>query len=71
MPVANSKAERAEVITDLIIALWRVILMSGLNLSLSNKEYTIVNVLKALPSMISACNLHIILLWKIIPLIFK
>jgi hypothetical protein len=39
--------------------------MLVLNRSLLNKEYNVMNVLKALASAISMCNLHVILLSKI------
>jgi hypothetical protein len=44
-------------LTDLMRALWRVNLMLALNRSLSNREYTLINVLKALASIICMCNL--------------
>jgi hypothetical protein len=44
--------------------------MLALNRSLLNGEYTLVNVLKALASIISICNLHVILLSKITPRYF-
>jgi hypothetical protein len=47
---------------DLIRALWRVNLMLALNLSLLNREYILMDVLKALASTICMCNLHVILL---------
>jgi hypothetical protein len=46
-------------------ALWRVRLMLVLNLSLLNREYILINVLKALASIISMCNLHVTFLSKI------
>jgi hypothetical protein len=39
-------------------ALWRVNLMLALNRSLFNREYILMNVLKALASIISMCNFH-------------
>jgi hypothetical protein len=39
--------------------------MLALKLSLFNREYILMNVLKALASIISMCNLHAILLSKI------
>jgi hypothetical protein len=41
--------------------------MVALNRSLLNREKTLINVLKALASIISICNLHVILLSKITP----
>jgi hypothetical protein len=41
--------------------------MLALNRSLLNREYILMNVLKALASIISMCNLHVILLSKITP----
>jgi hypothetical protein len=41
-----------------------------INRSLSNREYILMNVLKALASIISMCNLHVILLSKITPRYF-
>jgi hypothetical protein len=41
--------------------------MLALKRSLLNREYIIMNVLKALASIISMCNLHVILLSKITP----
>jgi hypothetical protein len=52
-------------ISHLISALWRVSLMLALNHSLVNRQYTLINVLKDLASIISICNHHIILLLKI------
>jgi hypothetical protein len=40
--------------------------MLALNRSLLNREYILMNVLKALASIISMCNLHVILLSKIV-----
>jgi hypothetical protein len=37
------------------------------NRSLLNREYILMNVLKALASIISMCNLHVIFLSKITP----
>jgi hypothetical protein len=37
--------------------------MLALNRSVLNREYILMNVLKALASIISMCNLHVILLW--------
>jgi hypothetical protein len=39
--------------------------MLALNRSLLSKEYTLMNVLKALVLIIFMCTLHVILLWKI------
>jgi hypothetical protein len=39
--------------------------MSALNRSLLNREYTLINILKALVSSISTCNLHATFLSKI------
>jgi hypothetical protein len=44
--------------------------MLTLNCLLLNKEYNLMNVLKALASIVSMCNLHIILLSKITPRYF-
>jgi hypothetical protein len=41
--------------------------MLALNRSLLNREYTLINVLKALASIICMCNLHVIFLSKITP----
>jgi hypothetical protein len=41
--------------------------MLAINRSVSIREYTPINVLKALDSIISMCNLHVILLSKITP----
>jgi hypothetical protein len=41
-----------------------------LNRSLLNREYILINVLKALASIISMCYLHVTLLSKIIPRYF-
>jgi hypothetical protein len=45
--------------------------MLALNRSLLNMEYIVMNVLKALASMICMCNLHVILLSNITPIYFK
>jgi hypothetical protein len=44
--------------------------MLSLNRSFLNREHTLVNVLKALDSIIALCNLHITLLSKITPRYF-
>jgi hypothetical protein len=44
--------------------------MLALNRSLLNREYILMNVLKALASIISMCNLHVILLSNITPRYF-
>jgi hypothetical protein len=49
------------VITDLVRALWMVNLMLTLNRSLLNREYNLMKVLKALSSIVSICNLRVIL----------
>jgi hypothetical protein len=41
--------------------------MLMLNRSFFNREYNLMNVLKALASIVSMCNLHVILLSRIIP----
>jgi hypothetical protein len=51
-------------------ALWRVSLMLVLNRSLLNKEYILINVLKALASIISIYNLNVTFLSKITPRYF-
>jgi hypothetical protein len=44
--------------------------MLELNHSLLNMEYTLINVLKALASIVSMCNLHVTFLSKITPRYF-
>jgi hypothetical protein len=44
--------------------------MLALNRSLLNREYILRNVLKSLASIISTCNLHVILISKITPRYF-
>jgi hypothetical protein len=44
--------------------------MLVLNRSLLNKEYILINVLKALASIISMCNLHVTFLSEITPRYF-
>jgi hypothetical protein len=44
--------------------------MLTLNGSLMNREYNLMNVLKALASIVSICSLHVILLSKITPRYF-
>jgi hypothetical protein len=44
--------------------------MLALNRSILNREYILMNVLKALASIISMCNLHVTLLSKITPRYF-
>jgi hypothetical protein len=44
--------------------------MLTLNRSLLNREYNLMNVLKALASIVSICSLHVILLSKITPRYF-
>jgi hypothetical protein len=47
---AKSHAGRAQVINDLLGALWRVSLMLALKRSFFNKVHILINVLKALTS---------------------
>jgi hypothetical protein len=44
--------------------------MLTLNHSFLNREYNLVNVLKALASIVSICRLHVIILSKITPRYF-
>jgi hypothetical protein len=44
--------------------------MLAFNHSLFNREYNLMNVLKALASIFSMCNLHVILLSKVTPIYF-
>jgi hypothetical protein len=44
--------------------------MLTLNRSLLNREYNLMNVPKALASIVSMCNIHVILLSKITPRYF-
>jgi hypothetical protein len=44
--------------------------MLAFNRSLLNREYNLMNALKALASIFSMCNLHVILLSKITPRYF-
>jgi hypothetical protein len=44
---------------SLMSALWMVSLMLVLNRSLLNREYILINVLKALALTISICNLYV------------
>jgi hypothetical protein len=54
----------------LMSALLRVSLMLVLNRSLFNREYILINVLKASASIISMYNVHVIFLSKIIPIYY-
>jgi hypothetical protein len=54
----------------LMSALWRVSLLLVLNRLPFNREYILINVLKALASIISMCNLHVTFLSKITPRYF-
>jgi hypothetical protein len=58
---ANFQAGVALVYTDVMRALWRVDFMLALNCSFLNREYTLMNVLKALASIISMCTIHVTL----------
>jgi hypothetical protein len=60
LSAANSQAGQAEVIIDLISALWRVSLMLELKRSLLNREQILTNILNALVSIISMCSFHVI-----------
>jgi hypothetical protein len=51
----------------LMIALWRVNLLLALDRSLLNREYILINILKALAAIISMCNLHVNFLLMITP----
>jgi hypothetical protein len=44
--------------------------MLALNRSLFNREYILMNVLKALASVVSMCNLNVIFLSKMTPIYF-
>jgi hypothetical protein len=57
-------------ITDKISVLWTVSLMLALSCSLLGREYTLINVLKALTLIISICNLHVIRFSQISPRYF-
>jgi hypothetical protein len=65
LSAASSQAGHAYVMMLLMSALWRVSLMLVLNRSLLNREYILINVLKALASIISICNLGVTFLSKI------
>jgi hypothetical protein len=65
MSAANTQVEQAEVITNLISALWRVSLMLVFKRSLLNREWILISVLQPLASVISMCSLDVILLSKI------
>jgi hypothetical protein len=52
LSTANSQVGYAKVIILLMSALWRLNLMLVLNRSLFNREYILINVLKALASII-------------------
>jgi hypothetical protein len=65
MSAANSQAGQTQVMILLMSALWRVSLMLVLNHSFLNREYILINVLKALASIISMCSLDVTFLWKI------
>jgi hypothetical protein len=66
--VTSSHSVQAYVIIVLMSALWKVNLMLGLNgLFFCNRYYTLINVLKALTSIISICNLHLIFQSKVTP----
>jgi hypothetical protein len=67
---ANSQAGQAQVITDLMSAFSRVSLMLAVNRSLLKRGYNLMNVRKDLASILSMCNLHVILLLKITPRYF-
>jgi hypothetical protein len=67
---ANSQAGQAEFIADLMRTLWRVNLMLVLDHSLLNRGYILINVLKALASIVSMCSLHVIFLSKVTPKYF-
>jgi hypothetical protein len=66
----NSQTEQAWVITDVMRALWSVSLMLVLNVSLLNRAYSLINVLKALASVISMSGLLVIFLLNITPRYF-
>jgi hypothetical protein len=51
-------------------AFWRVSLILALIRSLLNREYVLINALKALASIIFMCNLHVIILSNITPKYF-
>jgi hypothetical protein len=62
---ADSQAGQAKIRVLLMSALWRVSLMLVFNRSRLNREYILINVLKALASIISMCNFHVIFLSKL------
>jgi hypothetical protein len=55
---------------DLMSALWRVSLMLALHCSHLNREYVLINALKALVSTVFMCNLHVVFLSNITPRYF-
>jgi phosphatidylethanolamine-binding protein (PEBP) family uncharacterized protein len=52
-------------------ALWKVSLILVLNRLLLNREYVVINALKALASISSMCGLHVIFLSNITPRYFN
>jgi hypothetical protein len=67
---ANSQAGQAKIMILLMISLWRTSLMLVFNRSLLNREYILINVLKALALTISMRNLHETFLSKTAPRYF-
>jgi hypothetical protein len=67
---ANSQAGQTKVIADLMRTLWRVNLTLVLNRSFFNRGNVIMNVLKALVSIVSMYSLYVILLSKNTPRYF-
>jgi hypothetical protein len=69
--LSASTPELISILGDIRLrALWRVNLMLALKRSLLDSEYMLMNVQKALASIISMCNLHVILLSKNTPRYF-
>jgi predicted metalloprotease with PDZ domain len=65
-----TRRDRRKSFADLMKALWRVNLMLVLNRLLLNKGYILMNVLKALASIVSVCKLRTIFSSKITPRYF-
>jgi hypothetical protein len=67
---ANFHVGEAQAVMDLMCALWRVSLMLALNGLLLNREYVLINALKALVSIVFMSSLHVIFLSNITPRYF-
>jgi hypothetical protein len=70
LSATNFQAGQTQAIADLMRASWKANLMLVLNRSLLNREYILMNVLKALALIVYMCGTHVMFLPKATPRYF-